>query len=140
MPNRILIADDDTDVFLPLLERRLKRNGYEIITAQTGTEALEKAEKEKPDLIVLDIMMPPDKNKKVDINEGLKICRKLKNSKNETVRNIPVAFLTLRAGEEVKKASEEVGGLYLPKSFDANSYLNKIAEILPPTYIKNKEK
>ena len=66
---KILLVDDEPHIVI-MLENRIKQAGYEIITASDGQLGLEKARKEKPDLIILDVMLP-----KLD---GYKVCRMLK--------------------------------------------------------------
>ena len=66
MANKILVVDDEPNI-VKLLQSRLENNGYSVIVAYDGQEALEKARKEKPDLILLDLMLP-----KID---GYKVCR-----------------------------------------------------------------
>lgn len=81
--SKLLLVDDDQD-FVQLLEFDLKKHGYQIIVALNGEEGLEKLEKEKPALIVLDIKMP-----KMD---GYTFVRKIK--KDPETKNIPVIVLT----------------------------------------------
>lgn len=69
MPQRILVVDDEMDL-LELIKMRLETNNYVVLTASDGQQALDKARKEKPDLIILDLMLP-----KID---GYKVCRMLK--------------------------------------------------------------
>jgi|WetSurMetagenome_2_1015567.scaffolds.fasta_scaffold119638_2 two-component sensor histidine kinase/CheY-like chemotaxis protein len=80
---RILIADDNLQNLL-LLEKMLKRHGYEVVTAENGAEALEAAEKCPPDLIVTDILMP--------VMDGFELCRRWKS--DVRLRGIPLVFYT----------------------------------------------
>ena len=100
----ILIVDDEKDI-LDLLKYNLQREGYEILTAPNGEEALNKMTPQ-PDLVILDLMMP--------VLDGLETCRRLKN--NPHTSHIPVIFLTAR-GSEV----DEVVGLEL----GADDYIQK---------------
>lgn len=68
-PRKILIADDDPDI-LEILRYNLAQEGYEVFTAKDGDEALEKARKHQPDLIVLDVMMPR--------KTGVEVCQWLR--------------------------------------------------------------
>ena len=83
--NKILLVDDEPDI-LEFMEYNLKKENYQVFTAMNGKEALVLAKKEKPDLIILDIMMPE--------MDGIETCR--------TLREIPefkhtlIAFLTAR--------------------------------------------
>ncbi len=83
MPKKILIVDDDPD-FVNAVKMILESKHYEVATAYGGTEGLEKARTEKPDLIVLDVMMP-DK-------DGYVVCKEMKA--DPQLRPIPVILLT----------------------------------------------
>jgi len=88
MPRKILLVDDEKD-FLDLLAQHLKRNDFELITAGDGMEALNKARRFLPDVILLDLMLP-------DL-DGLSVCDILRNQ--ASTANIPVILLTALAGE-----------------------------------------
>ena len=79
------MADDEVYI-VHILEFSLNMEGYEVISATSGEEALRKSEKERPDLIVLDIMMPG--------MTGHEVCRRLRL--DERTRDIPIIFLTAR--------------------------------------------
>ena len=68
---KVLIADDEPDI-LEILKYNLTNEGYEVITAKDGDEALEKARRHSPDLVVLDVMMPK--------KTGVEVCRFQRNS------------------------------------------------------------
>ena len=102
---RILICDDDP-VILRLLEVNLQLEGFNVLLAHHGEEALEIATRETPDLIVLDIMMP-----RLD---GYQTCRKLKEQ--ESTKDIPVIFLSAKA---------QASDVELGKSFGVDDYLTK---------------
>ena len=97
MAKRILLVDDEKDI-LDLLEFNLESEGYKISKAQDGEEAIKKAYDKKPDLILLDIMLPK--------KDGFEVIRELRASK-ETM-DIPVIFLTAKDSE-----IDEVVGLEL---------------------------
>ncbi|MCX5751919.1 MAG: response regulator [Candidatus Saganbacteria bacterium] len=80
MPKILLI--DDSPTIIAALTNLFTKNGYEIITAEEGTEGLKKAKAEKPDLIFLDIMLPHI--------DGYKICRMLKF--DDQYRDIPIIY------------------------------------------------
>jgi len=117
---RILLVEDEVSLS-ELMKIRLEANGYKVISAFDGQEALDLARKEKPDLIILDLMLP-----KID---GYKVCRLLKfDSKYE---KIPIIMFTARAQESDKKLGEEVGAdAYIVKPFEPEILLNKIREFL----------
>jgi len=117
---RILVVDDEQDL-VRAVQIRLEHAGYEISVAYDGKEALEKARKEKPDLILLDLMLP-----KMD---GYKVCRMLKF--DEKYKNIPIIMLTARAQESDQKLGLETGAdAYLTKPFQHEVVLAKIKELL----------
>jgi CheY-like chemotaxis protein/MinD-like ATPase involved in chromosome partitioning or flagellar assembly len=105
MAEKILIVDDDIDS-LKLIGLMLQRHGYEVIAANAGNQAITKAFKENPDLIILDVMMP-------DMN-GYEVCRRLRN--NEQTRNTPIIMFTAKTLIDDKVAGFEAG---------ADDYLTK---------------
>jgi DNA-binding response OmpR family regulator len=117
---RILVVEDEKDL-VEILSVRLEASGYKVIAAYDGQEGLDKAKKEKPDLIILDLMLP-----KVD---GYKVCRLLKF--DEKYKKIPIIMFTARAQESDRKLGEEVGADgYITKPFEPKALLDKIAELL----------
>ena len=117
---RILVVEDETQL-VDMLKMRLEANHYQVITAYDGREGYEKARKEKPDLIILDLMLP-----KMD---GYKVCGLLK--KDARYNNIPIIIFTARAQEEDRKLGEEVGAeAYITKPFEPEVLLGKIEELL----------
>ena len=122
MAKKILLVDDEPNIVI-LLEARLKANGYEVLSAGDGLTALEKAKKEKPDLIILDLMLP-----KMD---GYKVCGLLK--KDARYAKIPILMFTARAQEEDRRLGEEVGAnAYLTKPFEPEVLLDKIQKLISP--------
>lgn len=120
MSKKILIIDDDPHI-VKLLQSRLAVNKYETIVAMDGQEGLEKTHKEKPDLILLDLMLPK--------LSGYKLCRMLKF--DEKYKQIPIVIFTARAQESDEKLGFEVGAdAYLTKPFKAEVLLKKIRELL----------
>lgn len=117
---RVLIVDDERDL-VETISFRLEAAGYEVLSAYDGQEGLEKARDEKPDLILLDVMMP-----KMD---GYQVCRFLKF--DEDFKNIPIVMLTARGQESDKNTGAGVGAdAYITKPFDSASLLLKIKELL----------
>lgn len=117
---KILLVDDEQDMVYAV-KMQLEADGFRVLTAPDGQEGLDKARKEKPDLIILDLMLP-----KID---GYKICRMLKF--DEKYKNIPVIIYTARAQEADEKLGYEVGAdAYLTKPFDPQKLLAKINELL----------
>jgi len=113
---RILIIDDEPDL-LTALKTRFEAAGYEVLVAQDGAKGLEMARKEKPDLIILDLMIPK-------IN-GFRVCRLIKF--DETYKHIPIIILTVKAEEEDKNLGMEVGAdYYMTKPFDEKVLLQTV--------------
>ena len=117
---KILIVDDEKDL-VKILIFRLEANNYEVISAYDGLEGLEKAKKEKPDLIILDLMLS-----KID---GYKVCGLLKA--DTRYNKIPITVFTAKARDEDMKLGEEVGAdAYITKPFKSQVLLDKIKELL----------
>ncbi len=118
---RILVVDDEEDI-VALLQMRLEAEGYDVLVASDGQAGLEIAQKEMPELIILDLMLP-----KMD---GYKVCRMLKF--NEKYKHIPIILFTARSQSSDKDLGMEVGAdAYLIKPFDPNVLLENIRKLLP---------
>jgi len=89
MPKKILAVDDEKHI-VRLVQVNLERQGYEVITAYDGKEALQKVEEERPDLVVLDVMMP--------YMDGFEVLQNLR--RNPSTRDIPVIMLTAKAQDQ----------------------------------------
>jgi len=117
---RILIVDDVESIVMSV-KMFLERHRYEVITANDGQEGFEKAKTEKPDLIILDLMLPR--------MHGYKVCGLLK--KDTRYAKTPIILFTAKAQEEDVKLSQEVGAdAYLTKPFEPEILLVKIKELL----------
>ena len=104
-----------------MLKMRLEANNYEVITAGDGQEGLEKAHKENPNLIILDVMLPK--------MNGYKVCQLLKADPKYS--KIPIIISSGRTPQEVGKVGKEVGAdAYISKPFEAEVLLSKIKELL----------
>ena len=119
-PAKILIADDEI-FMIRLLELTFKKGGYEIVSCRDGREALATAATARPQLIVLDVMMP-------DL-DGLGALRQLKE--NLTTKDIPVVVLSGK-GHALTKVEAELAGaaLFLTKPFSPNQLLGEVRKIL----------
>lgn len=117
---RILVVDDDA-VNRDIVRTRLEAAGYEVCEAGNGEEGVNLAQKQVPDLIILDVMMP-----KVD---GLLACRILKT--NASTRNVPVLMLTARNRQlEEMRGWESGADEYLTKPCDHAQLLATVARLL----------
>jgi two-component system alkaline phosphatase synthesis response regulator PhoP len=120
---KILVVDDEIYI-VHILDFSLGMEGYEVITALDGEQAIEKAHAEKPDLIVLDIMMP-----KLD---GYETCKALKG--DPTTRDIPVILLSAKGRNVDQKIGFEVGADdYITKPFSPRKLVERINSILGHT-------
>lgn len=118
MMYRILIADDEPHM-LKFIEFTLRKGNFEILKASDGVQALEVAEKQKPDVIVLDVLMPG--------MDGVTALKKLKE--NQDLKAIPVILLTARGHtldpEEARKAG---ASCYLTKPFSPTELLKQVQQ------------
>ena len=120
MAKRILLVDDERDL-VETVTFRLEANNYEVLVASDGQEGLNKARTEKPDLIILDLMLP-----KID---GYKVCRMLKF--DEHYKAIPIIMFTAKAQQKDEDLGKEMGAdAYVTKPFEPEILLKKISELL----------
>ena len=118
--SKILVVDDEQDI-LELVRHTLNKEGYEVHIAVNGQQAVEKARKILPDLILMDVMMP--------IMDGMEACRQLKED-SET-KNISIIFLTARSEEFAELAGFEAGADdYIAKPIRSRVLLSRIRAIL----------
>ena len=116
-PARVLVVEDDLTL-LETLEYNLSREGYRVVTAADGLAALEVARAQRPDLVVLDVMLPG--------MDGFEVCRTLRR---ET--NVPILMLTARADEVDRVVGLEVGADdYLTKPFSMRELLARVKALL----------
>ncbi|MBK9984932.1 MAG: response regulator transcription factor [Saprospiraceae bacterium] len=117
---KVLIVDDEPDI-LEFLEYNLSRNGFETIQASNGLEAIKIADKEVPDLILLDIMMPG--------MDGVQTCYELR--KNDKLKDCLIAFLTARSEEFSEIAGLEAGADdYIQKPIRPRLLLSRIKALM----------
>jgi CheY-like chemotaxis protein len=113
---RILVVDDNR-ALVYAAERVLQKEGFDVLTAYSGPDGLEKARTGNPDIIVLDILMP-------EMN-GYEVCRKLQANPNTC--NIPVIFLSVKGVVDERKGASDKGLKEINDAFDYGAYdfLNK---------------
>lgn len=117
---RILVVDDEQDL-LWALQHSLSDEGYEVLTAQNGKEGLCAARRHRPDLVILDIVMP-------ELN-GLRVCRELR--RDPSLASVPIIFLTVRSTVEDRIAGLDEGGDdYIVKPFDTGELKARIRALL----------
>lgn len=120
MKNRILAVDDEEDI-VELVRYNLEREGYETLSAFSGKEALEIISKKRPDLIVLDLMLP-------DL-DGLEITRRLK--RDEELKDIPIVMLTAKGEEADVVVGLELGADdYIVKPFSPRILVARVKSVL----------
>jgi DNA-binding response OmpR family regulator len=121
MANKKILVVDDEPYIVRMLETRLRSNGYDVVAAMDGMEALDMARTEKPDLIILDVMLP-----KMD---GYKVCAMLKFDMKHA--NIPIIMLSARAHETDVKMGDDLGvEAYIVKPFDSKELMEKVDTLL----------
>jgi len=117
---RILVVDDEPGI-QATLRARLEANGYEVLLASDGETGLQRAREEKPDLILLDLMLPR--------RDGYSVCRLLKF--DNRFQHIPIIMLTARAQERDRSLGQKTGAdAYVTKPFDAAHLLETIGRLL----------
>ncbi|HBR14553.1 MAG TPA: two-component system response regulator [Candidatus Omnitrophica bacterium] len=119
MVKKVLVVDDDHATLL-LVKRALALKGYNVICASDGLDALVQIKKEKPDLVILDVMMP-------EIN-GYDVCYQLRFNKD--FEQVPIILLTNRDQELDDSLSQRLNIEYLSKPFDTQVLLKKVETFL----------
>lgn len=117
---KILIVDDEKDI-LEFLSYNLKKEGFSIYTASDGLEGLEKTKKIKPDLIIVDLMMPK--------MNGIEMCENIRNDKK--LSNIIILFLTARSEDYTQIAALDSGADdFLKKPIKPKLLISKVKSIM----------
>lgn len=112
-----IVVIDDQPVNVQLLKRKLEREGLRVVPAYNGREGLEKIRQERPELVLLDMMMPD--------MDGIEICQRMQES--EETRAIPVIFITARTTKESKLEGLSVGAVdYITKPIDLDETLARV--------------
>src|ERR1700722_4492968 len=120
MKAKILVVDDEPDA-LELIEVNLKASGYEVLVADDGRGALQKARAALPDLILLDVMLPE--------MDGLEVCKALR--RDAATALIPVIMLTARAAEMDRVLGLELGADdYITKPFSPRELILRVKNLL----------
>lgn len=117
MPRKILLVDDDPDI-LEICRDYLKASAFDVVTAKDGVQGLAAARREKPDLIVLDWMMPE--------MDGLELCKSIRRESN-----VPIIMLTARVEETDKLIGLELGADdYITKPFSPRELVARVKVVL----------
>jgi len=129
MQKSILVADDDRDV-VTFVSTVLEKSGYKVISAKNGEEALEKIKANRPDLVILDVLMPKQ--------SGIRLYRELKT--DQSLKDIPVVILSGISKRTFLRSQEvltEFGGepvpepeVYIEKPVEADDLAQTVSEVL----------
>ena len=120
MGKQVLIADDEPNI-VAALEFLLQRNGYEVHIAHNGDEALTLIEQHKPDLVLLDVMMP--------LRSGYDVCERVRE--REDLRHIKIVMLSAKGRDvEVNMGMSLGADLYITKPFSTRELVAKINDLL----------
>ena len=123
MTHKILIADDEPNIVISL-EYLLQREGYAVVVARDGQEALEAIAREKPALVLLDVMMPH--------KTGFEVCQAVRA--DETLQSTKILMLTAKGREtDVAKGLALGADAYMTKPFSTRERVQKVAELLGET-------
>jgi DNA-binding response OmpR family regulator len=120
MTQKILIADDEPNILISL-EFLMKREGYEVVLARDGQEALDAIERERPALELLDVMMP--------VKTGFDVCSEVRAS--ETLRDTVILMLTAKGRDtDVAKGLALGANAYMTKPFSTKELVQKVREMV----------
>lgn len=116
----ILVVDDERDL-LDLIEYNLKKEGYDVLKAENGLEGIEMTQKHKPDLVLLDIMMPK--------MNGLETCKLIRS--DDEIKHTPIIFLTAKSDEKTEVKGLNLGADdFLSKPISTTKLVTRIAAVL----------
>ncbi|UJW83027.1 response regulator transcription factor [Hydrogenophaga sp. SL48] len=120
MSTKILIADDEPNILISL-EFLMKREGYEVVLARDGQEAVDAIVRERPSLVLLDVMMP--------IKTGFDVCYEVRS--NDLVRDTLIVMLTAKGRDtDVAKGLALGANAYMTKPFSTKELVQKVRELL----------
>ncbi|MEZ5647015.1 MAG: response regulator [Burkholderiaceae bacterium] len=120
MSRKVLIADDEPNILISL-EFLMKREGYEVVVARDGQEALDAIGRERPDLVLLDVMMP--------VKTGFDVCHEVRAS--EDLRETRILMLTAKGRDtDVAKGLALGADAYMTKPFSTRELVQKVREML----------
>jgi len=123
---RILVVDDEEHI-VELIKFNLEKNGYKVITADNGKDALEIAKEQHPDLVLLDLMLPGI--------DGLEVCKEIR--KEASISNMPIIMITAKGEELDKILGLELGADdYITKPFSVRELIARSKAILRRTTVK----
>ena len=120
MSKKILIADDEPNILISL-EFLMKREGYEVVVARDGQEALSAIERARPALVLLDVMMPG--------RNGFEVCQEVRG--DESLRGVRILMLTAKGRDtDIAKGLALGADAYVTKPFSTKELVGKVREML----------
>lgn len=120
MTKKILVADDEPNIVVSL-EYLLKREGYSVLVARDGQEALQMIVRERPDLVLLDVMMPR--------KSGFEVCQEVRAT--DALQGVKILMLTAKGRDtDVAKGMALGADAYMTKPFATRELVEKVADIL----------
>jgi len=121
VPRAAVLVVDDEDMIRSVLRLTLVHAGYDVTEAENGEDALSKVQEERPDLILLDVMMPG--------MDGFAVCEQLRQSPDTA--GLPIIMLSARSDSRSRQEGRRVGATkYLTKPVEANKLLKHVEEVL----------
>lgn len=122
MSTKILIADDEPNILISL-EFLMKREGFDVVLARDGQEAIDIIARERPALVLLDVMMP--------VKTGFDVCYEVRN--NEALRDTLIVMLTAKGRDtDVAKGLALGANAYMTKPFSTRDLVQKVRQMLEP--------
>ena len=123
MNPKILVADDEPNIVISL-EYLLKREGYTVVIARDGQEALDAIARELPDLVLLDVMMPK--------KTGFEVCQEVRA--NDALKGVKILMLTAKGRDtDLAKGTAMGADAYMTKPFSTRDLAQKVADMLAQT-------
>jgi DNA-binding response OmpR family regulator len=120
MPKKVLVVDDEPNIVLSV-EFLMQREGHEVVTASDGQEAIDRLAEARPDLMILDVMMPR--------KNGFEVCEQVRADPAYT--GMPILMLTAKGREaEMKKGISLGADAYITKPFSTHDLVAKVNELL----------
>ena len=120
MAKKVLIVEDEVDI-CRILSLRFQKKGFEVLVANNGEEGFNKAKQEKPDIVILDLMLPK--------LPGEEVCKRIRS--DEEIAETPIIILTAKATDVDRIVGKVIGAnAYLYKPFDAKQLLEEVDKLL----------
>jgi two-component system alkaline phosphatase synthesis response regulator PhoP len=120
MSHKVLIADDEPNILISL-EYLMKREGYEVVVVRDGQQALEAIIRERPDLVLMDVMMP--------LKSGFEVCQEVRAM--ALVKDTPILMLTAKGREtDIAKGMGMGATAYMTKPFSTREMAKRVRELL----------